>query len=309
MNLLIGRLTARPSVPGGMALVIASGWVLITNWDPVVHGHPSYLAFYIGLLAAGAGVVVGGLIRPAPSRRGWSVAAAAGLFLLSFGAIWLSPFEAERRAIAALEDPDGLRVVESWTSILLEPESTEPELGVVFFPGARVDSRAYSRMLIPIAEAGFEVVIVKEPLGIAFLSFGFATSWIESHPDVSSWVMGGHSLGGVAAASQAVDQAATGLVLWASYPAGDISDATSLQVASVYGTNDGLTLPERVEASAVDLPASASLFEVAGAVHSHFGDYGAQPGDGQPSVDREIAQTQIVGATLGFLEDLAGFDR
>ena len=42
--------------------------------------------------------------------------------------------------------------------------------------------------------------------------------------------------------------------------------------------------------------------EIEGAVHSFFGDYGDQPGDGTPTIDREGAQDQIVAATLALLE-------
>jgi hypothetical protein len=40
---------------------------------------------------------------------------------------------------------------------------------------------------------------------------------------------------------------------------------------------------------------------VDGAVHGHFGDYGIQPGDGEPGISRAEAQEQIVQATLAFL--------
>jgi hypothetical protein len=299
-------LSGRPSLVGAVALAASCGWVLATNWDPIVHGHPSYLALYFGLLAAGAALAVTGSVRGRSPRRGWSLAASVGLLFLTGAALWLSPFAADDSALAALErPPDSVRVVESWTSILIEPESSQPAVGVVFHPGARVDARAYARILLPLAYSGFQVVIVKEPLGIAFLSSGFLGSWAEVNPEVGRWVVGGHSLGGVAASTQAVAESTDGLMLWASYPAEDISDEASLEVASLYGTNDGLSVPERVEASASDLPASAQLLAVEGAIHAYFGDYGSQPGDGEPAVDRETAQRQIVEASRDFLEDLS----
>lgn len=38
------------------------------------------------------------------------------------------------------------------------------------------------------------------PLNIAFLGANKAAEIIESHPEISIWAIGGHSLGGVAAA-------------------------------------------------------------------------------------------------------------
>jgi dienelactone hydrolase len=145
------------------------------------------------------------------------------------------------------------------------------------------------------------VVIVKQPLGVAFFANGFASSWAEQHPDVE-WAVGGHSLGGVVAAMNAAgDSQLRDLVLWASYPASDISDTADLITVSIFGTEDGLTEPAKVEETASDLPQESKFVPIGGAVHGYFGDYGEQPGDGEPTVSRDEAQEQIVSATLSFL--------
>ena len=41
-----------------------------------------------------------------------------------------------------------------------------------------------------------------------------------------------------------------------------------------------------------------------GAVHSWFGDYGDQPGDGTPTGDRAAAQAKMVEATQALLASL-----
>jgi pimeloyl-ACP methyl ester carboxylesterase len=56
--------------------------------------------------------------------------------------------------------------------------------------------RAYAAVLRPLADAGYTVVIPKQPLGIAFLATGAFESTRDAHPDIDSWVVGGHSLGG-----------------------------------------------------------------------------------------------------------------
>ena len=48
-------------------------------------------------------------------------------------------------------------------------------------------------------------------------------------------------------------------------------------------------------------PCEPNAIPIEGAVHAHFGDYGPQPGDGEPEVDRDVAQRRIVEATLDFL--------
>ncbi len=43
---------------------------------------------------------------------------------------------------------------------------------------------------------------------------------------------------------------------------------------------------------------------IKGAIHSFFGDYGEQPGDGVATIDRGTAQTQIAQNTRALLASL-----
>lgn len=56
-----------------------------------------------------------------------------------------------------------------------------------------------------------------------------------------------------------------------------------------------------IDASRADLPSTATFVAVEGAVHAFFGDDGEQSGDGTPTVSREVAQGQIVAATVDAL--------
>jgi hypothetical protein len=85
---------------------------------------------------------------------------------------------------------------------------------------------------------------------------------------------------------------------------GSLADRTDLRVASVSGTRDGFTTPADIEASRALLPGDTAYTAVEGAVHSYFGDYGEQPGDGTPTVPRDDAQRQIVAATIALLDAL-----
>lgn len=297
----------RPWLWGATLLVGAVAWVLSTNWSPVANGHPAYLAFYLTALTLGLGLMVRGVVTDKRPGRSWpSVFGAVGLLLLAAGALWLSPFAAAPRALEALQDPDSLSISETSTEIVFEPRSGQVSSGIVFHPGARVDARAYARVLQPLAEAGHQVVIVKEPLGIAFLSRNFTASWIEKHPQIERWIVAGHSLGGVVAAIDAESQGTAGLLLWASFPASDMSGSTTLEVMSVYGTADAIATPQDILASAPELPTSTVFAPIEGAIHSFFGDYGLQPGDGSPGTDRAIAQAQIASASLDLVTAVEG---
>lgn len=292
----------KPYVYAGLALLAVSGWAFVSDGGAIVNGHPSYWVLYLG--AAGfavAAVVIGVMWRSRRTRVWLSVLSTTGLVVLAGFAWWLAPFEATDRALVALESDDSVAVTSSISEITMAPVGLPTEVGVIFQPGARVDARAYARVLRPVAEAGYRVVIVKQPLGIAILASGFAPAWAADHPEVARWVVAGHSLGGVVAAENAATpNAVDDLILWASFPASDLS-SEAFGVMSVFGTNDGLTTTEDIEASMGDLPDGASFVAVEGAIHSHFGDYGSQRGDGMPGLSRDEAQALIVQATLDFL--------
>ena len=149
--------------------------------------------------------------------------------------------------------PEGYTVEATLTQITLEPEGDRSSVGLIFQPGARVDARSYAAILADIVVAGHPVVIVKQPLGIGFLALGSIGGVVEDRPE-TDWAGAGHSLGGVAA-SQAAADGITGLVLWASFPASDISDRVELAVSSIYGTSDAIAVPEDIENSRDRLPA------------------------------------------------------
>lgn len=227
----------------------------------------------------------------------------AVVLLLVSGLLWLRPMAAEPVAIAAMDDGRGVVVTVSRTRIELRPTGTVHRTGLVFYPGALVDPRAYVAMLRPMTEAGYPVVIVKAAYDIAFFDPNAPTSAIAADPATTRWVIGGHSLGGVVAAQYAGDgrPGVVGLLLWASFPASSIA-AAPLTVTSISGGNDGLSTPAKIDAAKPLLPPSTRYVVIPGAVHADFGDYGEQPNDGQPAIPRAEAQAQIQQASLDLLD-------
>lgn len=241
--------------------------------------------------------------RPAVRRR-HPVLAVLGsvlVLLLAAATAWLRPLPAQG---AALERADGIDVETSMTAIALNLDR-EQVRALIFQPGAKVDPRAYVPLLAKVAKGcDCGVVIVKQPLEVGFLASGAPEKIIAAHPEVTSWAIGGHSLGGVVASQTAdADARIEELVLWASYPASALT-RTDLGVASIWGSADGLATSDKRVETASRLPADAVVTIVEGGIHSFFGDYGIQPGDGTPSISRVDAQAQIVDATVKALRAL-----
>jgi hypothetical protein len=294
----------------GVVGILVVGWCCLTAWPAIVHGHPLYgiLLFLTVLLSAFA---LWKSFRPRKGLRTWRRVVGVVALVMFVGWIalmaWLRPFPAIEPALAAMESSPTVTVTESPTQIVLTPVADVSSTGVFFQPGAKVDARAYAAVLRPLAEAGYTVVIPKQPLGIAFLATNAFESARDANPQVTDWFVGGHSLGGTVAAMDAeahdddVVAPVKGLILYASYPASDMSSTLSAKVLSVSGTNDGLATPADIEASRANLPEGAIFTPIEGAVHAFFGDYGQQPGDGTPTVSQDSARALISRNTLIFV--------
>jgi dienelactone hydrolase len=242
-------------------------------------------------------------------KRGWwllplLLVVASAVFL-----IWASTGPAPMpEALAALESDARVEVqTEPW--LIFEPGEQDPTTGLILYPGGRVDARAYAPTARDIAREGYLVVIVPMPLDLAFFAPDRALEVIAAFPNVETWAVGGHSLGGAMAARLAYQNPAAvqGLVLWAAYPAAsDDLSQRPLGVASIYGTRDGLATGEEIAASRSLLPADTQWVAIEGGNHAQFGWYGPQPGDNEATVSRAEQQEQVLEATLLLLRHLEG---
>jgi hypothetical protein len=296
----------------GVLTLAVVAWVLVTAWGAVVHGHPAYLVL-LGLSALVALLLGRRAWRRPRQPSGWRAVLRGGLVVLALAwvavLVWLSPFATVEPALAAMRSDDKVTVAEYPTQIVMTPTGTPSGTALFFQPGARVDARAYAAVVRPVAEHGVRVVITKQPLGIAFLNTFAFESTAAAYPDVATWVVGGHSLGGTVACIDADEHdtdapgtgRVSGLLLYASYPADDISSSLQAPVLSISGSDDGLATPARIDAAKVDLPPGTSYTVIDGAVHAYFGDYGPQPGDGTPTISHDTARTLVSDASVAFV--------
>jgi dienelactone hydrolase len=241
--------------------------------------------------------------------RRWLLLIPLILLILALGfVIWaLAGPGAMDEAQAALIS-DSAVVVDADGALIFQPADGDPRTGLIIYPGGRVDPAAYAPLARAIAAQGYLVAIVPMPLNLAVLGPNRALDVIESFPEISTWAVAGHSLGGAMAANFVAGHPGSvdALALWAAYPAAsdDLSDQ-ELVVSSVYGTRDGVALLEDIRASEALLPPDTRWTAIEGGNHSQFGWYGFQSGDNPAEISREVQQAQIVQATLEMLEAIS----
>jgi hypothetical protein len=222
--------------------------------------------------------------------------------------LWATnPAQPEALALTALQTRDGVRFEDMDGWLVFQPQNSEPGIGLIFYPGGRVDPRAYAPHARDITGLGYTVVIVPMPLNLAFFGLNRADQVMIAFPEIQIWAVGGHSLGGAMAAEyvRANPEGVSGLVLWAAYPGGnnDLS-AANLPILSVYASQDGLATLEDIADSRARLPLNTTFVEITGGNHAGFGWYGPQNGDGQATISQPEQQDLIVQATADFLAGL-----
>lgn len=228
----------------------------------------------------------------------WTLGILGGLVLVAAVGlvIWsqVGVMAAEPEPLAAVRADDRIVITDDAAGIVLAPSSGNSDVGLVFIPGAKVDAEGYVATLAGIvAEDDITVVITKPWLNLAFFDLRPLTSFTDLAPDIDTWMIGGHSLGGVRACQLAPE--ADALVLFASYCSNDLA-GSGLPVLSLSGSEDGLSTPAKVDAARDQLPEDTEMIQIDGANHASFGAYGPQPGDGTATATDDEVDAEITGA-------------
>lgn len=240
-----------------------------------------------------------------PRRRGrrvlwWILGSLGALIVLAVIGIvtWsqVGVMAAEPEPLAEVTANPAIEITDTDAGIVLSPAGESADVGLVYIPGAKVDPWAYAYKVSGLVEDGVTVIITKPWLNLAFFDVRPLSTFTGLAPDVDTWLVGGHSLGGVRACQLATD--ADGLALFGSYCSDDLSES-GLPVISVSGSEDGLSTPQKIADARHLLPGDAEMHEIEGASHSSFGDYGLQAGDNIPTISDEDMRdhlTELVGA-------------
>ena len=106
--------------------------------------------------------------------------------------------------------------------------SKEASTGIIFYPGGKVEHLAYEPLVMECSKYGYLCAIVDMPFNLAVFDIDKASSVLKEYPEIDTWYIGGHSLGGSMAASylESNHEDYTGLVLLGSYSTVDLSNTS-----------------------------------------------------------------------------------
>lgn len=170
----------------------------------------------------------------------------------------------------------------------LKISGEEEKAGIIFYPGGKVEYIAYEPLLVSLATKGYTSFLIHMPFNLAIFDPNRANGYINDYPEIKTWYLMGHSLGGAMISEYASSHADdySGLVLLGAYPNKDLS-RTSLKLLSIYGSNDKVLNINKYNDKKSFWPSNNKEYVIEGGCHAGFGMYGVQKGDGEPTITSE----------------------
>lgn len=229
-------------------------------------------------------------------KRGLTI---GGITVIAIGGvfgIYCATYEhADEYASECIKSDESVEVIKNGKDYIFKPNATTGK-GLIFYPGGKVETKAYAPLMKSLAKNGIYCVLPHMSCNLAFFSKNAAKNYIKANPSISFYV-GGHSLGGVAASSFSKKNTdrIKGLVMLASYSTDDLS-GTDLKTISITATNDEVLNWNSYEKYKSNLP-NVYEYSIEGGIHSYFGSYGIQKGDGTPTITVQ-EQTSLVAEVI-----------
>ncbi|MBT5576327.1 MAG: alpha/beta hydrolase [Microbacteriaceae bacterium] len=232
---------------------------------------------------------------------GWTALTSLVVTLVGFLTYFHIVFPADRAATLEVFRDSRVRVEASEGRVVMEPTGESTGRGILYFPGARVDPYSYLYPFADLVAAGNTLVVVDPLMNMALFDPRGLGELTADFSDISTWVVAGHSLGGVKACLEVDNPAVSDLVLMGSFCANDIS-ALDIGVIQIVADRDGLIDESSRRDAEKFLPAqSRRTMTLEGANHASFGTYGPQPGDGTSTLSAaevRVSLTDILNATV-----------
>lgn len=183
--------------------------------------------------------------------------------------------------------------------------ATPTGVGLIFYQGGKVQAEAYGPLILPLLDEGISIFLPDMPFNLAVFNSDAALEIMAAHPEITTWWLAGHSLGGAMAADFVYEypDLISALILMAAYPQDSkpLNDYSG-EVLAFFGTQDGLVNRYEISKWQALLPAHSKVIMVTGGNHAQFGSYGPQKGDLTAEISGEAQQQFVRDALLSVLE-------
>ena len=211
-------------------------------------------------------------------------------------------------ALAMLAAPQTV-IVEDDDWLVMKPMDATPTRGVILYPGANCNIRGYAELMQAMAEAGNLVIGVPMPFNLAILNAYAADAVQDAYPEIDSWIIAGHSLGGAMAGMYTFENEAKldGLILFDSYPPESSTLAEAkLPVLHLHRARLDGSRPQMFIDMQHVYPPDTTWVGIPGGIHMYFGSFvgGPYEEEWEPEISNaeQISQTQAaLKAWLGAL--------
>ena len=215
-------------------------------------------------------------------------------------AICMVPVKTQKIDSSILKSDEKITVSQDGKYTFFVPEN--PEAGLIFYQGARVDAKAYAPLMRELAKRNILTVLIDSPFNLAFFAMNAPDGIQAKFPQVKSWYIGGHSMGAEVAGEYLIKHIDEydGLALFAGFVTNDFSE-TELKAISIYGENDGVLTGGAYDECLSHLPKDFSELVIEGGNHSGFAYYGPQKGDNEATITKD---EQIKSAADFFAEKI-----
>ncbi len=222
------------------------------------------------------------------------------LIILIICFIYLSTYSHAIAVDQYLKSSDEVTINEDKNGYFFDGFGTEDL--IIFYPGAKVDTKAYAPLMYLLAKKGIDVYLVNMPFHFAIFGINKAEYVINNY-SYKNYYGAGHSLGGAMISSyiRKNHDLFKGLIFLAAYTTKDLSN-TNLDVLSIYGSLDGVLNMENVEKSRSLIPNNYIEYVIEGGNHANFASYGNQKGDNESLISKEEQINLTLNSIFSFIK-------
>ncbi len=184
------------------------------------------------------------------------------------------------------------------------PKANAKNVGVIIYPGQKIEPKSYARLSNIIANSKYNVFVPKLRFNFSPFSSNLATNIIKDNPEINTWYLVAHSSSGDIALNEAANQKKiSGVVFLGTYPSGDDLKLINKPVLSIWGTKDGVLDLTRFNEYKNNMPANAHFYEIIGGNNTNFADIETVQGDNKAIISAESQQMQSANEIIAFINN------